>query len=313
MAGITDQAYRVWMRKLGAEAVVTELVSSEAFTHGSKRTKEMMALVADESPCGVQIFGHNPSSITATALYAQQQGAAFVDLNFGCPVPKVTKSGAGAAMMKNLDLMKQIFTSLKEHLDIPISIKIRSGWDQASINAPEVTQLAQDYHIDWLFIHGRTRDQKYEGFSNWELIKSLHKNHQIPIVGNGDLMQAQDAKDKISQNYCSAVMIARAALVNPLIFKQWHKPTFTQPTLELIEYLLPCMEKYTHSKVQSIRFKKIIAWLATGHPQHSEFRKKLMQDGDNLSRIMKLSHQFFKPDEVPHCPKELSFLKGGHG
>jgi len=313
MAGITDQAYRIWMRQLGAEVVTTELVSSEAFIHGSRRTKEMLELVEAESPCGVQIFGHQPDSLLATAKYAESKGAAFIDLNFGCPVEKVTKSGAGAAMMKNLPLMKEILLMLKAHLNIPLSIKIRSGWQSGCINAHEVCKLAQSTNINWLAIHARTRDQKYNGHSDWNLIRELHRQFSIPIIGNGDIKSAHEAKHKLEHRYSSAVMIARAALVNPLIFRQWHQPDFTMPIHHLIGTLIPCIEKYTHPKVQSIHLKKIIAWLSTGFANHTTFKKRLMLEAHTISNIASLSYTFFSKNDTPQQPEQLDFLKGGHG
>lgn len=313
MAGITDQAYRVWMRQLGCDVTITELVSAEAFIHGSKRTREMIDLVAEESPCGVQIFGANPNHLAQLAQYAETQGAAFIDLNFGCPVQKVIKSGAGAAMMKNLELMKEIFITLKSCLNIPLSIKIRTGWDREHINAEEICALAQEHHINWVVVHGRTRDQKYEGISDWVFIRKLHEHFNIPIVGNGDIKCAGEAKLKLDQQHASAVMIARAALVNPLLFKQFKEPDFNQPIIELIEKLHPLMMKYTHPKVNVIRFKKIVAWLATGFQGHAEFRKKLLHEAQDLDSVIQQAACFFKPETFPSRPNELGFLKGGHG
>jgi tRNA-dihydrouridine synthase B len=321
MAGITDKAYRVFMSQLGAPVVMTELISSEGFVHGSKRTREMLEIDTEEAPCGVQIFGHRPEALQQIAHYSEKNGASFVDLNFGCPVNKVTKCGAGSGALKNLPFMRELIRATRDAISIPLSIKIRSGWDDEHVVAQEVCHMAQEEGVNWVSLHARTREQGYRGPNNWKLIQECHQQKTIPIIGNGEIKTTQEASHWLTEDNCSGVMIGRAALVNPLIFREL-QPSLEHPTIpkpktitcrELIARFTKAAEQHCHPKVQLVKIKKVAAWLSIGHPMSVEFRSHLMRDIQQTSALLQACDEFFKAHTTPIPPTDLSFLKGGHG
>lgn len=315
MAGITDQAYRRMMTKLGAEVLTTELISAESFVHGSHRTREMMVVHPEETFTGVQLVGSNVENLITTALTIQDSRAKFIDLNLGCPVPKVNRKGAGAALLKEPKKLKNILHELKKELSIPLSIKIRSGWDSASINAEEILTIAEGEGIAWVTLHGRTREQGYSGYANWKLIEKLHKKFLIPIVGNGDIQSAMQACQK--QSMTSAVMIGRAALANPFIFlecQQFLGRNLIIPSkIETVQQYFELVQSYHHPKVAHMKLKKMYTWFAAGYSEKAQFRKKLFSLGSELEEILKVSLDFFHNSKPITDTFQLDFLKGGHG
>jgi nifR3 family TIM-barrel protein len=321
MAGITDKAYRVFMSQLGAPVVMTELISSEGFVHGSRRTKEMLEIDPSEAPCGVQIFGHRPTALQEIASYSEKNGASFIDLNFGCPVNKVTKCGAGSGALKNLPFMRDLIRATRDAISIPLSIKIRSGWDNQHIVAQEVCQIAKEEGVNWVSLHARSREQGYRGPNNWKLIEECHALDATPVIGNGEIKTAHEASHWLGKKICSGIMIGRAALVNPLIFHEIKTQTDSSTTSqienftcrELIANFNKCAEEHCHPKVRLVKTKKIAAWLSIGHPSSAEFRSHLMRDIQDPSKLLHACDHFFSPDSTPINPNDLSFLKGGHG
>ncbi len=325
MAGITEQAYRIFMRKHGAPCVTTELISADAYVNGSKRTKDMLTLHESEQPCGIQIFGGNPKHLSAIARHAQDAGAAFVDINFGCPVAKVTKSGAGSGALRDLPGLNQLLEIVRKVVSIPLSIKIRTGWDEDSIVTNEVIDIAHQQGIDWVTIHGRTREQGYRGECNWQHINHCATSSPIPIIGNGDLKNAQNIASILKARNCHGVMIGRAALANPLIFNQIQEHVSVNDTktphlysqknkcLELIHDFNDILLKYAHPKTQLIRLKKMAVWLSVSNKHSALFRSHLMREANNQSSVLKKCAEFFDKNDYPTTPTELSFLKGGHG
>jgi nifR3 family TIM-barrel protein len=315
MAGITDKAFRIYMSRLGAPVVMTELISSEGYVHGSKRTREMLEISPHESPCGVQIFGHRPRVLAELATYAQDHGASFIDLNFGCPVNKVTKCGAGSAALKDLPFMGRIIRAARAAIHIPLSIKIRTGWDESSIVAKDVCRLAEDEGVDWVSIHGRSKEMGYRGPNNWDLIAECQANSRLPIIGNGELKTAEDCLSQLNTKSCAAVMVGRAALVNPLIFNEINgsNQPLSIKTLELIQLYMDIAEQHIHPKVRLVKIKKMAAWLSVGSANSSHFRSHLMRDIQDRETLWQSCLDYFGSDAAPNIPKDLSFLKGGHG
>ena len=314
MAGITNRAYRVFMRQLGAPAVLTELVSSDSYYNGNRRSREMLQVTAEEGPCGVQIFGAQPVHMAAAAQYAADHGAAFIDINFGCPVPKVTKAGGGSGALLNLPKMREVIRSVRESITIPLSIKSRLGWDAERIVADQVSQLAHDEGVDWYVLHARTREQGYHGSNNWEYTEQLSKNSPCPIVGNGDIHNANQARELWKSGKFSGIMVGRAALVNPCLFSQMQYPELALPTIfELLEHFLDLTLRITPPKIQAVHFKKCAMWMSYSKANSQNFRKRLLQEAVSVNDVMALSRDFYTVNECPEYPSELSFLKGGHG
>jgi nifR3 family TIM-barrel protein len=220
MAGITDMPFRRLMKKMGAGVVVSEFVSAHAIVHGGPRVEKYLAYHIDERPVGIQIFGGDEEILINAAKKVESRGLDFVDLNLGCPVPKVTKKGGGSAWLCHpLDLGK-LLGRIKKSLTIPFTIKIRTGWDAEKINVLEIVQIAESEGVDAVFIHGRTRAQGYSGLADWHLISRAAQTVKIPIIGNGDIVSGPLAVARLQNSGCRAVMIGRGALKNPWIFSE---------------------------------------------------------------------------------------------
>lgn len=320
MAGITDHAYRTFIRKHGSSVAISELISANGIEFGNQRTIEMMGYDDVQRPIAIQLFGEDPQVMARAAQFVESKGVDFVDINFGCPVPKVTKKGAGSAMLKDLPLMKSVLRSIVSSIKIPVTIKIRTGWDHDHRNAHEVVQLAHDEGITWVAIHGRTRSQNYEGKADWDYIGEVKAKSKLPILGNGDILTAQDACIKLKQYSLDGVLIGRGALRNPFIFDEclqlWKglpeimERPFTLALEELNQlYSLRCTDR-----VREIQLRKFAAWFSTGLAESSSFRKKLFQC-QNSDTILTESKTYFakvnRPSETTH--EQEDFLMGGHG
>lgn len=220
MAGITDHSFRSFMKRLGVGVLVTELISANGIEYKNDRTLKLMSFDSSQHPVGIQLFGEDPEVMAGAAKLVQELGADFVDLNFGCPVPKVTKKGAGSAILKDLPHLTKMLSTIKAAVDIPVTIKIRTGWDHNSKNANEVTKIAYNEGITWVAIHGRTRSQNYTGFADWDYIAEVKSKSPLPVIGNGDILNAEQAVARLQQTNCDGVMIGRGALKNPFIFQE---------------------------------------------------------------------------------------------
>lgn len=220
LAGITDAPFRRICSKMGAALTYTEMVSAKGLTYGDRNTKKLLYTYEDEGPVAVQLFGSEPEIFKKAALeYCMKENAA-VDINMGCPVPKVVKNGEGSALLKNPKLAGEIVSELKKALDRPLTCKIRMGFDDNSINAVEMACVLEDAGVSAIAIHGRTREQYYEGKANWDIIREVKRQVNIPVIGNGDIFSADDAMRMMDITGCDAVMIARGALGYPWIFRE---------------------------------------------------------------------------------------------
>lgn len=322
MAGITDHAFRSFMRKLDSSLVVTELVSATGIEYKSERTMALMSYDEVQRPIGVQLFGEDPEIIGRAAKVVEEHGADFVDLNFGCPVPKVVKKGAGSAMMKDLDLMRKVLSSTVKAVKIPVTIKIRTGWEQNARNALDVCNLAYDEGITWVAIHGRTRAAGYSGLADWEFISDVKAKTKIPILGNGDIMTPQKAVSRLKESGCDGVLIGRGALKNPLIFTDALSLWKGQPLREDLKRnyagifmdLSEAIKAQSPEHITNIQLKKFASWFSTGYPGASAFRKSIFQLKNN-DEVLSSALQFF--DSIGDIDQEdtshEAFLMGGHG
>jgi nifR3 family TIM-barrel protein len=314
MAGITDLAYRILLKEYGADILTTELLSAKSFTYGSKRTRFMMQTVKNEQPCGIQIFGTDIFEMCEIAKYGEENGASFIDINCGCPVPKVVKSGAGSAMLINPKKIVPLLEALRKSINIPLSLKIRTGWDSDHVTAHEIVDIAYESGFNWVSIHGRTKAQGYSGENNWKLIKEITQLAKLPIVGNGDVIDSQQAHHLLENNYCDHLMIGRKVLSDPLFFlniKNQNDPT--KDIFSFIQRYYELVIEYTHPKICSIKLKKIFIYLATSWCNFSEFRKQLYQCPDNPDDIRDCALDFFAKNTKDPSYQYSNFLKGGHG
>ncbi|AGH96551.1 tRNA dihydrouridine synthase DusB [Pseudobdellovibrio exovorus] len=322
MAGITDHAFRSFMRKLDASVVVTELVSATGIEYKSERTLALMSYEESQRPIGIQLFGEDPEIIAKAAKVAEEHGADFVDLNFGCPVPKVVKKGAGSAMMKDLDLMRKVLASTVKAVKIPVTIKIRTGWEQNSRNALDVCNLAYDEGITWVAIHGRTRAAGYAGLADWDFITDVKAKTKIPVLGNGDILTPQKAVSRLKDSGCDGVLIGRGALKNPLIFADALSLWKGQPLRDdlkrnyagIFRDLSEAIKAQSSEHITQIQLKKFASWFSTGYPGASAFRKSIFQLKNN-DEVLSCALEFF--DSIGDIDQEDTsheeFLMGGHG
>jgi tRNA-dihydrouridine synthase B len=236
MAGVTDSPFRRLIKELGGVGlIVTEFISVEGLTRGNLRTHRMMRFLPEERPISIQIFGYNEERMAAAAEIVEEAGADIVDINCGCPAKKVVKGGGGSSLLRDLPQLEKILRRVRRAVSIPLTVKIRTGWDENSINAVEVARLIEDCGGQMVAIHGRTRMQGYSGLANWDVIAAVKRAVSIPVVGCGDVTSAEDALSRFNQTGVDAVMIGRGAIANPWIFRQtWElmrgKPPY-QPSL----------------------------------------------------------------------------------
>ena len=220
MAGVTDKPFRRICKKYGAGMVYSEMISAKALHYKDKKTHELMSLAADEHPCAVQIFGSEPEIMAEAAEDVFLSGADVLDINMGCPTPKIVNNGDGSALMKNTELIGKIVKAVSSVSKLPVTVKIRKGWDDESVNAVSAAKIAGENGAAAIAVHGRTRKAFYSGKADWDIIKEVKNAVNIPVIGNGDIWSAYDAKNMLDYTGCDAVMIGRGAQGNPFIFRQ---------------------------------------------------------------------------------------------
>ena len=220
MAGLTDRAYRELCMRHGAACCFSEMVSAKALSFRSKKSEELMALSDCERPCGVQLFGDDPDCIAEAAVHALKNSPDFIDVNMGCPAPKISGNGSGSALMRDPDLCGDIVRAVKRVSTVPVTVKIRKGWDDASVNAVEVAVICEQAGASAITVHGRTRQQYYKPPVDYEIIRQVREAVSVPVIANGDIDSPQKAKAVMEQTGCELVMVGRASMGNPWIFEQ---------------------------------------------------------------------------------------------
>ena len=220
MAGITDRPFRTLCHEMGSGLVYSEMVSAKGIYYNNENTKQLLDIGEEEMPAALQLFGSEPEIMGAMGKKIEGINSGIIDINMGCPVPKVVKNGEGSALMKTPELAGRIIKALVEMQKKPVTIKIRKGFDDTCINAVEMAQIAEENGASAVAVHGRTREQYYSGKADWDIIKKVKKAVSIPVIGNGDIFKPQDAADMLEYTGCDAVMIARGAQGNPWIFKR---------------------------------------------------------------------------------------------
>ena len=221
MAGVCDSAFRTIVKSMGCGLIETEMVSDKAIMYGNWKTKEMLYMTDYERPISQQIVGSDLKSLTFASKYIYENtNVDIIDINMGCPVTKVTnRSKAGCSLMREPDKVRSIVESIVDIVPIPVTVKIRSGWDKNSINAVEIAQIIEDAGASAITVHPRTKDQGYSGKADWSIIRKVKENLTIPVIGNGDIKSCFDAKRMLDETDCDAVMIGRAALGNPWLIR----------------------------------------------------------------------------------------------
>lgn len=220
MAGVSDRAYRELCVRFGAAYCVSEMVSSKALSFNSKKSEELMEISDLERPCGIQIFGDDPKCMADAAKHALENKPDIIDINMGCPAPKISSNGSGSALMKNPRLCGEIVKAVTAVTDIPVTVKIRKGWDDDSVNAVEVAKICESAGAAAITVHGRTRQQYYKPPVDYDIIRAVRESVSVPVIANGDIDSAERAKEVMDITGCDLVMIGRAMLGNPWIFSQ---------------------------------------------------------------------------------------------
>lgn len=220
MAGVTDMPFRILCREQGCGLVCTEMVSAKGMHYNDEKSFKLTETDDREKPASIQIFGSSPNIMAEIAERLNRTDASIIDINMGCPTPKITKNGEGSALMLNPKLVGEIVKAVSKASEKPVTVKIRKGWDIEHVNAVEIAKIAEENGARAVAVHGRTREQFYSGTADWDIIKKVKEAVSIPVVGNGDVFKPEDAKHMIDQTNCDAVMVGRGAQGNPWIFKR---------------------------------------------------------------------------------------------
>lgn len=288
MAGISNSAYRQIIKDMGCGLIYAEMVSDKAITYGNQKTIEMLYMKEEERPISQQIFGSDKDSFVTAAKYIYEtMHPDIIDINMGCPVPKVaTRAQAGSALLKNPDKVYEIVAAVVESVPIPVTVKIRSGWDSNSINAVEIAKIIEKAGAKAVAVHPRTRSQGYTGKADWSIIKQVKESVKIPVIGNGDVKSCYDAKRMMEETGCDAVMIGRGVLGNPWLIKECvdyldngtiPPPISLEDRVNMLERHFNLLLETKNDKLALLEIRSHAAWYLKGISGTSEYKNRLFQ------------------------------------
>jgi nifR3 family TIM-barrel protein len=305
MAGITDLPYRRLMKQFGPGLVFTEMVSANGLVRAGRRTRELLASVPQERPVGIQLFGEDPATMAQAAEMVRGHGD-LIDLNLGCPVPKVTRTGAGSALMRNPSQVGRLVAAVRRAVDGPLTVKMRSGWDISSINYLEVACIAVAEGADALILHPRTRAQGFGGKADWDLIRTLKSAVTVPVIGSGDIFTADDAVAMLERTGCDGVMVGRGSCGNPWLIREivarlsgraTPLPTAAERLQVARMHIELALQSYPEQ--QAVReLRKHLAWYARTLPSAARFRTTV-NSLQSIAEINDSLNHFFSPAVVP--------------
>ena len=286
MSGVSDMPFRRLVKGFGAGLVISEMIASKAMIHASQKTMKMATNCAEEHPMSVQLAGFEPDVMAEAARLNQDRGAAIIDINMGCPVKKVTNGHAGSALMREEKLAGEILSAVVEAVDLPVTLKMRTGWDDSNRNAPKLARIAEDAGIKMIAVHGRTRCQFYNGRADWNFIQSVKNAVSLPVIGNGDVVTVEDAQELLNASGADGVMIGRGTYGRPWFPKQVDHylktgqkladPPLAEQMQIVLRHYEDMLEHYgAHRGVRIAR--KHLAWYSKGLPGSAEYRATINQ------------------------------------
>ncbi len=300
MAGVTDLPFRLLCKEKGADLVYTEMVSAKGVQYNNKNTESLIQIAEEERPAALQLFGADPDILSNTAKRLEHRNFDILDINMGCPVPKVVNNNEGSALMKNPQLIAEIVRKVSKDYSKPVTVKIRKGFNDDCINAVEVAKLAEENGAAAIAVHARTREQFYSGKADWDIIRRVKEAVKVPVIGSGDIFTPEDAKRMLQETNCDAIMLARGTRGNPWIFEQIKayleegqilpKPEFEEVKDIIIRHAMLSIDfKGEFTGIREMR--KHVAWYTTGYPGSAKLRNRV-NEIENMKDLYQLLEDY---------------------